>query len=287
MTKSRSLCTAASFAALFAAAVARPLRGETPADAAAVLERQTQEMFDAISAGNAAVWDRYLDPDVKYTDENGAVMTKKGLVDGTKPLPTGVSGTIRVTDFRAAFHGDVAVTTHVEDENESYHGHALHCQYRTTDTWVKTPAGCRLIAGQVLALRTLPPCRLPTRSAPNTSARTLSLPGSTTRSARKETVSRVARPGGPGRRFAQKLRTSSSFRESRGTGRSSGAIQRGRSRASRRDGKPGTSTGRNGDTPSGYQPGAKAYNDDCQRSEKEPGDRPLLPGSARRQRRPG
>ncbi|HKB71204.1 MAG TPA: DUF4440 domain-containing protein [Thermoanaerobaculia bacterium] len=157
MTKSRSLCTAASFAALFAAAVARPLRGETPADAAAVLERQTQEMFDAISAGNAAVWDRYLDPDVKYTDENGAVMTKKGLVDGTKPLPTGVSGTIRVTDFRAAFHGDVAVTTHVEDENESYHGHALHCQYRTTDTWMRTPAGWRLIAGQVLALRTDPP----------------------------------------------------------------------------------------------------------------------------------
>jgi hypothetical protein len=79
------------------------------------------------------------------------------MVEGTKPLPDGVSGSIRVTEFDAAVHGDVAVATHVDDENEDYHGHKLHCQYRTTDTWIKTPAGWRLIAGQVLALRTDPP----------------------------------------------------------------------------------------------------------------------------------
>jgi len=52
--------------------------------------------------------------------------------------------------------GSTAVTTHLDDEYETYHGHELHCQYRTTDTWVKTNAGWRIVAGQVLALRTDP-----------------------------------------------------------------------------------------------------------------------------------
>lgn len=43
------------------------------------------------------------------------------------------------------------------DEDEVYHGYKLHCQYRATDTWLKTPAGWRLIAAQVLALRKDPP----------------------------------------------------------------------------------------------------------------------------------
>ena len=136
---------------------ALPLRAADATGEEALLEKQTQELFDAVSAGDAKVWEEYLDPGVRYTDENGTVSTKKAMVDGTKPLPPGVSGTIRVTDFHAELHGDVAVTTHVDDENENYHGHALHCRYRTTDTWVRTPAGWRLIGGQVLAIREDPP----------------------------------------------------------------------------------------------------------------------------------
>jgi ketosteroid isomerase-like protein len=134
-----------------------PLRASEGSGVDALLEKQTQELFDAVSAGDAKVWEKYLDPAVRYTDENGTVSTKKEMVEGTKPLPSGVSGTIRVIDFHAVTHGDVAVTTHVEDEHENYHGHALHCQYRTTDTWKRTPEGWRLIAAQVLALRTDPP----------------------------------------------------------------------------------------------------------------------------------
>ena len=151
----RTAFLAAALAAILPAAI---LRASSPAGGdAAVLHHQTQELFDATSSGDAKVWEKYLDPDVRYTDENGAVLGKKDLVDATKPFPAGVSGTIRVTDFHAVVHGDVAVTTHVEDEHEDYHGHALHCQYRTTDTWRETKNGWRLIAGQVLALRTDPP----------------------------------------------------------------------------------------------------------------------------------
>ncbi len=126
-------------------------------DVAAVLQRQTQEMMDAITYGKADVWERYMDPKAVYTTEDGTVQTKAQMVEGTKPLAEGVSGSIQVTDFKATVHGPVAVTTHVEDEHETYHGHQLHCQYRTTDTWLKTPAGWRLIAGQILALRADPP----------------------------------------------------------------------------------------------------------------------------------
>ena len=122
-----------------------------------IIRRQSRELVDAITAGSARVWDEYLDEGVRYVDESGAVMSKKEMVAGTRPLPDGVSGEIRVLDFDAAVLGDAAVDTYVADENENYHGHALHCQYRTTETWRKTPQGWRLIAAEVLALRTDPP----------------------------------------------------------------------------------------------------------------------------------
>jgi len=126
-------------------------------DVAELLHRQTQDLMDAVTAGERTVWERYLDAGAIYTDESGSVMSKPEMLANIKPLPQGVSGKIKVLDFKVAVHGSTAVTTHLDDEYETYHGHELHCQYRTTDTWVKTSAGWRIIAGQVLALRTDPP----------------------------------------------------------------------------------------------------------------------------------
>jgi len=143
---------------LWAAPLLLALRpGAAGEDVVALLHQQTQELVDAISSGSAEIWDRYLDPDVRYVDETGTVLTKKEMVDQTKPLPAGVSGTIRISDFVAVVHGDVAVATYVDNESENFHGHELRCRYRNTDTWKRTPAGWRLIAGQVLALREDPP----------------------------------------------------------------------------------------------------------------------------------
>jgi ketosteroid isomerase-like protein len=122
-----------------------------------LLRRQTQELVDAITTGSAAVWDRYLHPEVRFTDENGRLAKKKQMVEDIKPLPEGISGQIAVTEFEVARNGNVAVATHVDDEHEEFHGHKLHCQYRSTDTWLKTAKGWQLIASQVLALRTDPP----------------------------------------------------------------------------------------------------------------------------------
>jgi ketosteroid isomerase-like protein len=137
--------------------LAREVRGASEAPVRDLLQRQSQELLDALVPGTVAVWDRYLDEQVRYVDESGNVLTKKKMLEGIKPMPAGVSGSIRITDFDAVVQADVAVATYVADEHEDYHGHKLHCQYRTTETWRKTAGAWRLIGAQVLALRTDPP----------------------------------------------------------------------------------------------------------------------------------
>jgi Domain of unknown function (DUF4440) len=148
-------------ACLFAAAIGAAALGAAPAWAAesvtATLQRQTQELMDAVAPAQAGVWDRYMDPSAIYTSEDGKVLTKSDMLATIKPLAAGVSGRIKVLEFKATVHGTVAVTSHLDDEYETYHGASLHCQYRTTETWLQTATGWRLIGGQVLAVRTDPP----------------------------------------------------------------------------------------------------------------------------------
>ena len=128
-------------------------------DVSAVLFAQTSALMDATAPGDVAVWKKYLHEDFVYTNEEGEVLGKRELVEQLKPLPAGVSGTIHVQDFRVHVRpaDRLATTTYVADEHEEYHGHSLHCQYRETDTWLETHDGWRLVAAQVLALRTDPP----------------------------------------------------------------------------------------------------------------------------------
>src|SRR5262245_56454695 len=83
-----------------------PHPSESDAD---VLRRQTKELIDAITSGTASVWEKYLDPEARYIDESGDVQTKKDMVDGIKPLPEGISGSIEIQSFDVVVHGDVAV----------------------------------------------------------------------------------------------------------------------------------------------------------------------------------
>jgi ketosteroid isomerase-like protein len=151
---SKRVLLAVSLVALAFASGYQPARSESDSD---LLRRRTQQLLDAIGAGAVDVWDKYVDENARIIDESGAVMTKKELLDQMKPLPKGVSGNIQAIQMEVVLHGDAAVVTYVDDEHENYHGHELHCQYRTTDTWRKTAGGWRVIASQVLALRTDPP----------------------------------------------------------------------------------------------------------------------------------
>lgn len=126
-------------------------------DFAQVIHAQAQELADAVTNGKADVWAKYMLADAVYTDEEGTVSTKAEIVAQIKPLPAGISGVLKVVDFRARRSGDIVIANYVIDENEVFHGHPLHCQYRNTDTWVLTTEGWRLLALQALALKTDPP----------------------------------------------------------------------------------------------------------------------------------
>ena len=128
-----------------------------PASTEAVLRAQTQELLDAIAAGNAAVWDRYVDPRIVYVSEAGELESKAQLLAELKPLPAGIAGKIALGRFEVRQHGDTAVVLHVDEEDEDYFGHPIHAQYLTTATWRLGPDGWRLIATQVLATLIDPP----------------------------------------------------------------------------------------------------------------------------------
>lgn len=137
--------------------IAAPATGIAQSDISALLQRQTQEMLDAIAAGDRAPWTRYLDEAVVYAGEDGSVKTKAELLDEIRPFPKELWGKLRVTRFRTSLHGKTAVTNYIGEEEEGYFGQVIHARYMSTDTWIETPAGWKLAASQVLALRNDPP----------------------------------------------------------------------------------------------------------------------------------
>jgi ketosteroid isomerase-like protein len=133
------------------------------ADDGAILRRQVQELVDAVTYGDAKVWDKYLDPQVVFIDETGEVSDKPALLAQIKPLPQGISGAIKAEVVELRFFGDTAIM-HVDDhESENYFGHALKAEYRSLQTWRRTDTGWKLIGAQVYAALIDPPAiTLPT-----------------------------------------------------------------------------------------------------------------------------
>ena len=134
-----------------------PPQSSDEASTEAELKRMTNELLDAVAPGHADVWKRYTHDRLIYVSENNRQLTKEELLAELQPLPKGLVGELEVGAFKAELHGDVAVTTYIADERLDYHGQVLQSRFRTTDTWLKTGAGWRLIASQVLAVLEDPP----------------------------------------------------------------------------------------------------------------------------------
>jgi hypothetical protein len=145
----------ASAAGAFAASAG--IANEAVAQGPGDLENITQALADALAPGRADVWEHWTHPDFVLTDENGTRIERKRFLSEMRPLPPGASGTIKVVDFVVRRVGDTLAATYVQDELEHFHGEDLQARYRQTDTWVHTPSGWRLLASQIIALRTDPP----------------------------------------------------------------------------------------------------------------------------------
>jgi len=130
--------------------------GQTPDSSVAATEREivqiAQTLFDAVPSGNKEVWERYVADDAMYTDENWHILSKKDVIDGLSPLPSGYSGSIRMTNIQFRFNGSAAVLSYRALEEESIFGQKLSPIYLITDTYFKRNNLWQLIASHVSVL---------------------------------------------------------------------------------------------------------------------------------------
>lgn len=129
-----------------------------PADQALsdLLKRQTQELSEAGQNGERAVLERYLDPDVVYTDEDGSVSGKSDVLEATKAKAK-IEHSIAVTDWQLRVQGNVATATFVDVLKQTVFNRSVEFKYRSTETWLKKTAGWRLISSHTLTLLQDPP----------------------------------------------------------------------------------------------------------------------------------
>jgi hypothetical protein len=116
-----------------------------------------QRLSDAITSGTPAVWDKYLDPDVIYAEEDDSYKSKSGMIKEVRPLPQGLGGDIKVELLSYHEDGDTAVALFRQREIEHYYGQTIHASYLLSTVWKKRGEGWRQIEGQVMAEKTDPP----------------------------------------------------------------------------------------------------------------------------------
>ena len=126
------------------------------ADDRAVITHQRQEMSDALTGGNVAVWDKYVDPSFIFAEEDDSFKGKAEALKEVRPLPKGLGGSIHVELLSYHEDGDVAVALFRQVETENYFAQTIHANYLTLTTWRKRADGWKEIAEQVLAEKTDP-----------------------------------------------------------------------------------------------------------------------------------
>jgi len=70
------------------------------------LVSHSQELFNAVAAGDKTPWQKYVADDVMYFDEKGRNMNKAALVADIEPLPKGYSGSIRIAKVQSHIERD-------------------------------------------------------------------------------------------------------------------------------------------------------------------------------------
>ena len=130
---------------------------QASADDRRLITHYEQAMADALVPGTVAVWDKYLDPDVIYAEEDGSYKSKAAMLKEIVPLPKGLGGTIKIELLLYHQDGDTAVALFRQNETEHYFGQTITAKYLTNTVWKKRAGGWKQIAAQVLDERTDPP----------------------------------------------------------------------------------------------------------------------------------
>ena len=121
----------------------------------------TQALYDAVAAGDKAVWDRVLDARCTITTEDGEVMDRAKFLADLHPLPPGFTGGIKVRDLTVRHLGDAAVVHYWFDEWEDIFGQRLKTVYVETDVYRHAAQAWKMVAAQVTVVpRDLEPIKV-------------------------------------------------------------------------------------------------------------------------------
>jgi len=150
-------CAVALCMALAGAGAHATPRANNDRELSALLKMQTQAFSEAGQKGDAATIDRYLDPDVVFTNETGAIATKKDLVEGTTPTPPGAPKRhIEVTNWALRRQGDVATATFIDEVTQQFQGQSLVLRFQSTETWAKRASGWKMITSHTMNVQRAP-----------------------------------------------------------------------------------------------------------------------------------
>ena len=112
------------------------------------LVRRTQELYDAVAAGNQAPWKQYFADDCIFSDEKGRTMDKSKLIADITPLPTGYSGVIKLEHVQSRIFDSLAILSYDANEAETIFGQNLTARYHIPDTWLRRKANWQIVASQ-------------------------------------------------------------------------------------------------------------------------------------------
>jgi hypothetical protein len=116
----------------------------------AELVARTQTLYDAVAPGNQTPFQQYLADDFILHDEKGDAYTKPTFLATVVPLPTGYSGSIRVTHPQTIFAPGVAIFSYDLDEVETVFRNRMTARYHQTDTWLYRKNRWQIAASQVM-----------------------------------------------------------------------------------------------------------------------------------------
>jgi Domain of unknown function (DUF3471) len=126
------------------------LAQDTASITQAELLHRTQIMYDAVATDVKAPWQQYLAGDAIIHDEKGALYTKPTFLATDEPLPSGYSGTIKVTHPQTIFADGVAIFSYDVEEEEIVFRNRMTARYHQTDTWLYRNHLWQIAASQVM-----------------------------------------------------------------------------------------------------------------------------------------
>lgn len=121
-------------------------------DVSSILLHKTEQFSDAGQRGDGAAMARMLDDRVVFFNEGGDQATRSDMASATPSAPNGVTTHMTVTDWHCEVHGNVAVASFIDDQQQDFHGQPFHARYRSVETWLREGDEWKMIGSETIAL---------------------------------------------------------------------------------------------------------------------------------------